>query len=376
MIMNALIKLVMFIIAAGGLPVLTGLLPVSLLPAKERRLPILIVSGYLSTFALFELVGVPILIWTPMGDFALLVKVFLGADLLWIAAGGIVVWKSGGLHLPDWMMSGKRRILDPDAVFWWGVFGLLLAAQLYMSYTRASYDGDDAYYVAQSLQTWQTGTMYYYVPYTGVTTSLDGRHALAMMPMWIAFVARLCGTHSTIVTHSMMPLVLLPLVDVVFYELFRNLIQDKTPSRQQQLLPAMMICLSVLQIFGNTSIYTAETFLLMRTWQGKSMCANFILPCLLLLLFRKICFEKEESRWCWCMLSILGLAAGFCTSLAPVLVSGALLLAALLIRIIYKKKRILLAAAVSCIPAGIYMIFLLRMIYPALVPFLKGGRLP
>ncbi len=370
--MSALIKLIIFIIAAAGMPVLTGLLPVSLLPVSRRRLPLLIVSGYLTTFALFELVGIPILIWTPMGDFALLVKVFLGADLVWIAAGAALVGRSGGLALP----SRGKEPLDPDAVFWWCLFGILLVIELYMFYTRASYDGDDAYYVAQSLQTWQTGTMYYYVPYTGITTSLDGRHALALMPMWIAFVAKLSGTHPTIVTHSMLPLVLLPLVDVVFYELFRNLTRERRKGSRRQFLPAMMTCLAILQIFGNTSIYTAETFLMMRTWQGKSMCANFILPSLLLLLFCKIRFEKEDSRWCWFMLSILGVAAGFCTSLAPVLVSGMLLLAAFLILLLHRKKGILLAAMASCIPAGIYMTFLLRMIYPALVPFLKGGRLP
>ena len=37
--MNALIKFVMFLIAAGVLPVLSGLLPVSLLPADKRRFP-------------------------------------------------------------------------------------------------------------------------------------------------------------------------------------------------------------------------------------------------------------------------------------------------------------------------------------------------
>ena len=245
-----------------------------------------------------------------------------------------------------------------------------------MSYTHASFDGDDAYYVAQTLQTWQTGTMYYYVPYTGFTTVLDGRHAMALMPMWIAFVAKLCGTHSTIVTHSMMPLVLIPLTDVCLYQAAVELTRGQKPSRRRYQLPAMMVVLAVLQIFGNTSIYTPETFLLMRTWQGKSLFANFILPMVFLMLLRIIRDLEEERTWCLVMLVLLNMAAGFCTSLAPVLVTGVLVLAGIIIAILKKRKRLPAVILLTCIPCFLYLILLLRMMNPGAVPFLKGGRLP
>ena len=370
--MSALIKFAIFILAAAVLPILTGLLPACLLPSVKRKLPLVVLSGYLTTFALFEIIGIPILIWTPMGNFNLLVKVFLAVDSLWILAGILAAVRRGGVRLPK-VREWKK---DPDAAFMWLVFLALLAGELYMAYTRASYDGDDAYYVAQSLQTWQTGTMYYYVPYTGVTTSLDGRHALALMPMWIAFVAKLCGTHPTIVTHSMLPLVLIPVVDTVFYQLFRELSRGKKRVQRVQFMPAAMVCLAVLQIFGNTSIYTAETFLLMRTWQGKSIYVNFMLPLLLVLLLRKLRLDEDENRWCRLMMVMLTAGAGFCTSLAPIMISFGLVLGTLLIRIFKKRKGILLEAVLCCIPAAVYMIFLVRMIYPSVVPFLKGGRLP
>ena len=416
--MSALIKLFLFILAAFLLPFLTGLLPVSLLPCRKRRIPLVVLSGYLATFALFELVGLPVLIWTATGDFKLLVRLFLILDLIWILAGCVRCGRTGGLRLPyladsllakfhshhsshsgpfcfgllanrDSSITGKpatdstksapfgRRIApDADTVFWWIIFLLLLGFQLYMSYARASFDGDDAYYVAQTLQTWQTDTMYYYVPYTGVTTSLDGRHAMALMPMWIAFIARICGTHSTIVTHSMMPLILIPVVDIVLYQLASELTQDLPRQSQVRRLPAIMIVCAVLQIFGNSSIYTPETFLIMRTWQGKTMFACLLLPALFALLLRVLRFDRSEARWCWLTLVLLNLAAGFCTSLAPALISGLFLLAALLIRILKRQKGFLLAALTACIPSILYTLLLLRMIFPSLLPFLKGGRLP
>lgn len=392
--MSALIKLFLFILAAFLLPFLTGLLPVSLLPCQKRRIPLVVLSGYLATFALFELVGLPVLIWTATGDFKLLVRLFLILDLIWILAGCVRCGRTGGLRLPylaDRALSitrkpatdsaksapfGRRIASDADIVFWWIIFLLLLGFQLYMSYTRASFDGDDAYYVAQTLQTWQTDTMYYYVPYTGVTTSLDGRHAMALMPMWIAFIARICGTHSTIVTHSMMPLILIPVVDIVLYQLASELTRDLPRQSQERRLPAIMIVCAVLQIFGNSSIYTPETFLIMRTWQGKTMFACLLLPALFVLLLRVLRFDRSEARWCWLTLVLLNLAAGFCTSLAPALISGLFLLAALLIRILKRQKGFLLAALAACIPGILYTLLLLRMIFPSLLPFLKGGRLP
>ena len=372
--MNALIKFMMFLISAGVMPVLSGLLPVSFLPARERRFPLIILGGYLSTFALFELLGLPVLIWTASGNFRLLTLLFLFVALLWIALGILRCQKSGGFRLPR--ILKERSILDPDAAVCWLIFAILLGFELWMSYTHASFDGDDAYYVAQTLQTWQTGTMYYYVPYTGFTTVLDGRHAMALMPMWIAFVARLCGTHSTIVTHSMMPLVLIPLTDVCLYQSAVELTRGQKPSRRRYQLPAAMVVLAVLQIFGNTSIYTPETFLLMRTWQGKSLFANFILPMVFLMLLRMIRDSEEERAWCCIMLILLNMAAGFCTSLAPVLATGVLVLASIIIAVLKKRRRLPAVILLTCIPCFLYLLLLLRMMNPGAVPFLKGGRLP
>lgn len=363
----------MFLLAAGVMPALSGLLPASLLPAGKRRLPRILLAGYLSSFALFELIGLPVLIWTPGGDFKLLVLLFTAADLVWIVAGFFCCKKSGGIRLPGMF---RERKPDADAAVFWLIFVCLLGFQLWMAYTRASFDGDDAYYVAQTLQTWQTDTMYYYVPYTGFTTVLDGRHAMALMPMWIAYVARLCGTHSTIVTHSMIPLVLIPLTDVCLYQAAVELTGGKASEKRRQLLPAMMIVLAMLQIFGNTSIYTPETFLLMRTWQGKSLFANVLLPVAVILLLQLSRQEEEEKRWCIGMLVFLNLAAGFATSLAPILISGVLLGAGFVIALVRRKGKIFWVLLLTCIPCVLYLLLLLRMMNPGLLPFLKGGRLP
>lgn len=155
----------------------------------------------------------------------------------------------------------------------WILFFLLLIWQLYKAFTVASFDGDDAEYVAQSLVTQQSETMYLIMPYTGGTTSLDIRHSLAVLPVWVAFIGRRTGIHTTILAHSILPFVLIPLTYIVYYEIGKHLLKKKG-----EYLPAFMVIMALLQIFGNVSIFTNETFFLTRTWQGKSVAANFVIP--------------------------------------------------------------------------------------------------
>ena len=489
--MSALIKLIMFILAAGVMPVLSGLLPVSYLPKEKRRIPWVILSGYLVSFALFETLGIPVLLFTTYGDYALLCRLFTAADLAVIALGLVRCIRSGGICMPYAVQvsmeihhlqlrakeDGKRYAessaarrrpciggrgakgttgrdsfrkqaaagsraardaFDPDTVLFWIIFALLLLFELYMSYTNASIDGDDAYYVAQSVQTWQTGTMYYYVPYTGWTTTLDGRHALSMMPIWVAYIATACGTHPTIVAHSLLPMVLIPLADLCLYCAASELTCSFPKEQQRRMLPAIMILVAVMQIFGNISIYTPETFLILRTWQGKSLLANLILPAALVLLLywcgingvkpgvgarprrRKKAIvqdhndvpadtgghedaqahadsgatgstgadgireaalpgtdtRRRETLFFWICVVCLNMASGFTTALAPAILAVLLLGAAFLIALFLRRGSFLPKMFLACIPNYLYLMLLLRTINSQWFSFLKGGRLP
>lgn len=417
------------------MPVLTGLLPASFLPKEKRRVPWIILSGYLVSFALFETLGIPVLLFTTYGDYVLLCRLFTAADLAVIALGLVRCIRSGGICMPYAVQvsmeihhlqlrakedgkryaesaAAKRRpriggraakgtpgrnsfreraaegnraareAFDPDAMLFWIIFALLLLFELYMSYTNASIDGDDAYYVAQSVQTWQTGTMYYYVPYTGWTTTLDGRHALSMMPIWVAYIATACGTHPTIVAHSLLPMVLIPLADLCLYCAASELTCGFPQEKQQRMLPAIMILIAMMQIFGNISIYTPETFLILRTWQGKSLFANLILPAaLVLLLYRcgvngKEAGRRRETLFFWICVVSLNMASGFTTALAPAILTVLLLGAAFLIAVFLKKGWFLLKMFLACIPNYMFLMLLLRTINSQWFSFLKGGRLP
>ena len=384
--MSAIIKLLLFFIWAGVIPVLMGLLPTSFLARQRRRTHIIIITGYLCAFSLFELLGVPILFFMK-GDFRLLVRLYSILAPLTAFAGIIRCARVGGCRLPAivevlgarWMDSETMQLIRAkrssagQALLFWGIFGVLFGFQLYMAYTRASYDGDDAYYVAQSLISWQTDTMYRWDPYTGVSTELDGRHAMAMIPMWIAAVARLCNTHPTIVTHSMIPMVFLPLSDLCYYSVGRALLYKESPARRLRMLPAFMIVIALLQIFGNVSIYTPETFLLMRTWQGKTIFANVLLPMTFysLLLITHRLEEGRIGKFPWIVMALVNIAAGLCTSLAPMMTSLLFIVGCLCIAGVYRHKKVIVYALCSCIPGFLYA----GIVFALLLPNLLAGGL-
>lgn len=271
-----------------------------------------------------------------------------------------------GVALAIWAYRQKKwvslkPVFELKQMIWeerigWLLFFILLGLQLYKSFTLMSFDGDDAEYVAQSLVTQQSETMYLIKPYTGGTTSLDIRHSLAVLPIWIAYVGKMTGIHTTILAHSILPFVLIPLTYIVFYEIGKHLLKKK-----KEYLPAFMGLIALVQIFGNVSIFTNETFFLTRTWQGKAVAASFVIPAtlwLLLWIFDREDGEPVKKGDCvglWALLWCVNMTAGVCTSMVAFLNACMIAAVAFWMMLAEKKFSVLIKAGIVCIPNVVYM---------------------
>lgn len=349
-------KLMLLLVWILVLPFCIGTIPVRWMEEEKRTPGVILLAGYLIVWPLCWLVTVPCTLWITYDSFlymvpiyTVLLAVFAAGGILWMIRdrkAGRCLWKRPCLSL-----GGREEIL------YWCVFAGLVAWQLFHAFTMASFDGDDAEYVAQSLVTGQSNTMYRVMPYTGGSTALDVRHSLAVLPIWIAYLGRMSGIHTTILAHSILPFLLIPLTYVVFYEIGKQLLKEK-----KEQLPVFMVVMALLQLFGNVSIYTNETFFLTRTWQGKAVAASLILPltiCLLLWIFDEKKKTGKQELLYWVLLALTNMAAGVCTSMVVflnVLLIGAV---AFWMCIAEKKIGILFKAGVICIPNGIYMLIYL-----------------
>lgn len=353
-------------------------------PEGMRTFGVTLIVGYIVMLALLEVVGIPTMLLSVYHGYSR----FMFLYILVLAGGSVAGYllylkrrRTGKASADGDTLAVRKPLKDMhcgsflkepfdtwEGKGFWLLFLLLVGFQLYMSFTRASFDGDDAYYVVQSLTAQQIDTLYRIDPNRGVSMPLDARHALALFPIWEAFVGTMCGTHATIVAHSIVPLILIPLTYLVYYEIGKQLFADK-----KRHLPVFMALMALWQLFGNVSIYTNETFLLTRTWQGKSFAGNFVIPAvfwIFLSLFRlgeggnteqKAGAEGVSRTKLWLLLTLLNLAAGASSSLA-VLLSCALT-AGLGFLLMVKERRFknLVCAGMSCVLGGAYVLLYLLL---------------
>lgn len=353
-----LIKIVGLILWLVIIPFCIGLIPIQWIPEKKRNAGVVILGGYLIMLPLCWIAAVPAMLLVKYNSFLTMMGVFsaltAAAAALGIGLTAAAVKRKAWVSLRPSFDLGAMSL--EEKLEWVLFFGLVIF-QLYKAFTLSSFDGDDAEYVAQSLVTAQSNTMYLIKPYTGGTTSLDIRHSLAVLPIWIAYIGRVTGVHTTILAHSVLPLAFLPLTYLAFYEIGKCLLKKK-----KMYLPAFMVLTAVLQMFGNVSIYTNETFLLTRTWQGKSLAANFVLLVILWLLLW--IFDKEESGQehkfgLWFLLWMANMTAGVCTSMMVFLCAMLIAALAFFIMLTERKFSVLVKAGIVCIPNAVYMLLYL-----------------
>lgn len=370
-------------------PFCIGLIPANFILPYKRNPGVVILAGYFCMWALFEVITIPAVLWVQYHNFSVASDCFTVLSLLG-AATGLLVWqrstKKGnpglllGKSKNDACVSGESIVRRFTGMTWaerieWLLFFALVGFQLYKAAAYASFDGDDAYYVVESLIAQQADVMYRILPYTGGSTGLDVRHVLAVFPMWVAFVAVKSGIHATIVSHVVMPLVLIPLTYLLYYEIGKMLFADescresgkagkdeekenKKGRDRRESLPVFMIVMGMFQIFGHVSIYTNETFFLTRTWQGKAVAGSLVIPAFLWLflwIYDGVKKEKREDAGLWILFVCVNMTAGICSSIAVFIVSILIAVTAFCLMLVERDFKVLLKIGAACIPNVIYM---------------------
>lgn len=350
-------------------PLCAGQIWTGRLGERKARTGELYLAGFLTQLAACQLIAVPIMILEPRG-MGLLVN-WMNVVLALLSTAGIVLavlahrkrkkeaagGRNGVLSAACEGMRRQIAALSRECRIFWLIAAAAVAFQMYMSYAYAVFDGDDAYYVVQSVLADQTGVLNRIRPYTGLSTDLDIRHALAALPLWEAYVARMTGIHAAIVAHTLLPLVIIPLTYLCYFQIGRKLLGAANAK-----LPIFMTLVSIMQIWGNTSIYTNATFFLMRTWQGKSILANLVLLVLIWLLLEIFDEKTAGSRTgYWGLLAVTNIVASMMTSMGAFLAAVFLGIVGLAAAVRQKKPGILIKLAACCIPNVVYLAMLLVM---------------
>lgn len=314
------------------------------------------VSGQICLWAGFLIISVPmILMQRSFGETVVIFSVYTG--VLFLISVVLRMKRGAEKMLPFWSVKWKGK-KDAAAICLWGGVVLLLLLQLILAGVLAYEEGDDAFYVAISTITAKYDTMYIILPYTGGTTSLDIRHVLAPFPIWISMFSKLSGVHAAILAQIVLPIVLIMMSYAIYFQISGRLFPEGMRKR-----PLFMLFLELLVLFGGTSLYTAENFLLVRTAQGKAVLANIIIP-FLFLLFLMLLEDMQENKrlnpryW---ILVMLTMTAGCLCSTQGTLITCVLAgVVGLCAAISYKRWKIIMPVLGCCIVpvciAGLYLV--------------------
>ena len=318
---------------------------------EENRIAMTFLMGYLFVISMFQVIYVGFVIF--YNHFTPLVWV---TAIFYLCFAAISILLFGKEHRGYWKKGRQQK--KKTEWFLWIIFLFLLGFQLYKTVVFAYPDGDDAFYTVLSVITGTSDTMYLHVPYTGETSILDQRHAFSSAPVFMAFLGRVSGVHPVIMTNVAYSILVIVLVYLT-YKLIANVLLEE----DKEWTPLFLIVISLLYLYGNSTIYQDTTFLMTRTGQGKAFLANVIPETILLallLLNQKMKRSKEGEKEPWILLAMSMLAAGYTSTmgmfLAPFLSGIGIVILAIRFRRPVLLFRFMLAFAPLGILAGTYLI--------------------
>jgi uncharacterized protein DUF6077 len=175
----------------------------------------------------------------------------------------------------------------------------LLAVALVSPFFHSRADADDNLYLSEALLLQDSEAMAAYAPtHRGEDLPANPMYGLQSFELWAAMLARLSGLHPLIALRSLCG----PLLLLLSLALYRGILRRILPP---PLMPAAMVFLIAYFLFGMSSQWTPNNYLLTRPQQGKSWLMHIGIAAIVLQSMRYL--ERPHGK---------GLALLFFTSFA------------------------------------------------------------
>ncbi|MBO4337883.1 MAG: hypothetical protein J5842_07390 [Lachnospiraceae bacterium] len=252
---------------------------------------------------------------------------------------------------------------------------LLIGFQIYAILRYAAPDPDDAFYSSLSSMSLSYDMLLDRDAYGGLMQrAVQKRYAFSALPVYQAGLSYLSGSlHHLFICHNLFPLFYIPLSYGLYAELVRMLTaggqkngraagQDNEEAYKDPVWKdggKALLTLAVLHTVGNYYLFTQETFLMTRLWQGKGLFAAIGIPALLLFGMK----AEERGLFGWIMVSLTMLAIVFMGGTGLFLAPGMLILirGAVFITSDDKKHEIknIIASLICCLPQALLIIWMM-----------------
>lgn len=200
-----------------------------------------------------------------------------------------------------------------DVVWWIAIVGIVLANVVVVSTIYSSY-WDATYYVGNVSYSLYYDSINTINPLYGtVMEYFDMKHCLATYHMNDAVFCQLFGIHPLVETKTIMVIVITLVLNMVYYRFAEFFFGDVAWKK------AMMMGFCLLVNLCTYTAYTASSFVLLRTYEGKAI-AGAIIASMLFYWFLQLFLKREEDRFAWMGLFVTSWGAAAISSSALFLV--------------------------------------------------------
>lgn len=250
-------------------------------------------AGFFLYYTLFTMCCIPVMLkWRPL---SLLSNIWTGVCAAVLVAAVILsfrTWKKKALELALFLQDNLAFVL--------GMF-IITAVESVIIIYNYQFTLDAAYYVANVTTSLQTDTMNIYDPYTGDWMDhFEMRYFFATYPMNDAVMCRIFGIHPLIWTKMTMTGTTVMLTNMMYYMTGNKLFHGE----KDRIF--LMTFFAGLMNFFFITIFTASNFLLTRTYEGKCILGNVVLPGVIYIYINMLEDTKKKSNWLLLFILCLG----------------------------------------------------------------------
>ena len=292
-----------------------------------------VLAGFFLYYAVFQVIAIPMaLLKRPLSNLSLSWAIILAAVLVYS------VWNHR-----QWAVAGKGavRLLKASPLFW-AMIGLVLL-QICVTTVWQTDFWDAAYYVGDVSLSVHTNTISHYDPLSReLRDVIDIRHFFAMYHMQDAVICQLTGIHPLVETKTIMAAVVLLITNMIYYRMARLFFKENSKA-----VLLMLAFAFIVNLFSYT-MYTASGFLFLRTYEGKAVLGNVILPALVYYFARL--YQDADYRMNWVLLFLIGYAGCAISSSAMILVLVGIGAFALPLCFLKKDVKILFKCGLCALP--------------------------
>lgn len=328
---------------------------VSIWLKTERKMYRSAVYGFVVMVALFQIIATPaILLKWKFNTLAALYSV------IFLATISVSLYVSLKNREKNKLKEYIKKLYGQTKGVLLFLIAVMAIFQIFCSTYLNHTDADDGYFVTVSNMAIENNEIELegnYV-YTGMPAEkISVRPEISAWELFIGYIAKLSDMHPAILTHSILPALLIMLSYMAVYNIGDKIFENK---KSKQLF---IFFYMLLNLFGGYAVYSTGCFLLLRIWQGKVMLANFAIP---LLIGNCIDIYKEKDTIHIWVMNLFIVITGICFTVVGVyLMPIAYLITGLpyIIKTLYEKRfdrfrSTIIRAAVTMIPVIILVGYL------------------